>query len=701
MFRIRDLKIATKFVVSIGLLSVVVIGTISALTNYSVGALARSDAEQIAREAAYHYAGVMKGEVDIALDEARALAKVFEGTRADGRSKLSRGDANDLLKHFIENSPRFVGAYVLFEPSAYDQNDGDFVGAPGHDSSGRFIPYWTRNGKGEGVLEPLVDYDTSEYYQIPKKTQKEAAIEPYSYPIQGKDVILTSLVVPISNPDGQFVGIAGLDLSLDGLRQKTTEITIYDTGSITIYSESGIVVGSKEAGHTGKPVEQTTNNKQFIAAVKQGREFSFTRLSSTLGTNVLNYGVPIEIGDTGSQWKVVVSIPENEILAASKALFVKIVVTGFVGIAIMILPLFLLARAIARPVTEAVGVVERLSNGDLTLDIEVRSRDETGQLLSALKNMVQRLRSVMTDVQSASGQVASGSQEMSSTSEQMSQGATEQASSIEEVTSSMEQMAASIRQNADNAQQTERIAQKAAKDAEEGGHAVSQTVKAMKDIAGKISVVEEISRQTNLLALNAAIEAARAGDAGKGFAVVASEVRKLAERSQTAAAEISNLSGVSVEVAEKAGAMLAQIVPDIQKTAELVQEISASSKEQNAGADQINKAIQQLDQVIQQNASASEEMASTAEELSSQAEQLQATISFFKIDGSGRAAPRQVAKHKPAGRQVQVAHVVSTHSPSRGNGHDKSARRVTAATDRGVTIDLTGEGDSDADFERY
>jgi methyl-accepting chemotaxis protein len=254
----------------------------------------------------------------------------------------------------------------------------------------------------------------------------------------------------------------------------------------------------------------------------------------------------------------------------------------------------------------------------------------------------------------------------------------------------MEQMAANIRQNADNAMQTEKIAIKSAQDAKEGGQAVSQTVSAMKEIAGKISIIEEIARQTNLLALNAAIEAARAGEHGKGFAVVAAEVRKLAERSQHAAAEISQLSGSSVDVAEKAGAMLTRMVPDIQRTAELVQEIAAASKEQDTGAEQVNKAIQQLDQVIQQNASASEEMASTAEELSSQAEQLQQTIAFFKVDArasvnSARRLPAPTqAKSKPA-----VAHIAT-----------KPARK--AAAPMGLALEMGASKDKlDEEFERF
>jgi methyl-accepting chemotaxis protein len=287
------------------------------------------------------------------------------------------------------------------------------------------------------------------------------------------------------------------------------------------------------------------------------------------------------------------------------------------------------------------ATVDQLSEGDLNIDVKIKSDKDVMAL--SLKKMIDRLKEVVENVIAASNNVASGSEQMSSSSELMSQGANEQAASAEEASSSMEEMQSNINQNAENAQQTERIAIKSAEDAKEGGKAVIETVNAMKDIAGRISIIEEIARQTNLLALNAAIEAARAGEHGKGFAVVASEVRKLAERSQTAAAEISKLSTSSVKIAEHAGDMLNKIVPDIQKTAELVQEISAASIEQRSGAEQINNAIQQLNHVIQQNASGSEEMASTAEELASQAEQLQSTIAFFNL-GNNLTPKKAISK---------------------------------------------------------
>ncbi len=362
---------------------------------------------------------------------------------------------------------------------------------------------------------------------------------------------------------------------------------------------------------------------------------------------------------------------------------------GIIAIALSIVVAVILTRGIVLPLTAAVGVANRMSEGDLTVDVQVTSKDETGQLLDAIKNMVEKLKHVVTDVVSAADNVAAGSQELSSTAQQMSQGATEQAASAEEVSSSMEEMASSIRQNTDNALQTEKISIKSATDAKEGGKAVKETVDAMKEIATKISIIEEIARQTNLLALNAAIEAARAGEHGKGFAVVASEVRKLAERSQSAAGEISELSARSVQVAETAGDMLEKMLPDIQKTAELVQEITASSKEQDTGAEQINKAIQQLDQVIQQNASASEEMASTSEELSSQAEQLKDAIAFFKLDLTGR--PQQTTQRKPT-KKLQIAHATTV----------KTSTPAKSTPSGGVNLDLSHGGDHlDDEFEKF
>jgi len=364
---------------------------------------------------------------------------------------------------------------------------------------------------------------------------------------------------------------------------------------------------------------------------------------------------------------------------------------------------YILFRFLAiKPIGRLSAVVERIAGGDLSQTVESGSGDEVGMLFRSIAGMVNKLNTVVADVKTAADNVASGSRQLSSSSETMSQGTTEQAASAEEASSSIEEMNATIRQNADNAMTTEKIALKSSNDASESGIAVAEAVKAMKDIAGKITIIEEIARQTNLLALNAAIEAARAGEHGKGFAVVAAEVRKLAERSQVAAAEISKLSASSVEVAERAGAMLTKLVPDIRQTSELVQEITASSKEQSANAEQINNAIQQLNRVIQQNAGAAEEMASTAEELSSQAEMQLSTMTFFKVAKGSEDAPRREIReiHRPIPSHRPLVASVREHAPVRpsllNDARTRSAHLPPKPNSSASTVDSR-----DGDFERF
>ncbi|GFM31734.1 HAMP domain-containing methyl-accepting chemotaxis protein [Desulfovibrio subterraneus] len=366
-----------------------------------------------------------------------------------------------------------------------------------------------------------------------------------------------------------------------------------------------------------------------------------------------------------------------------------IITAGSAAVILGLFIAFILTRNVMRQIgcdpSEIAEISDQLAGGNMAIAF----RGNAVGVYASMKTMVSKLSTIVSDVTAAAENVASGSEELSASSQSLSQGATEQAASIEEVSSSMEEMSSNISLNAENARQTESLATQAALDAQEGGNAVAKTVEAMKHIAEKISIVEEIARQTNLLALNAAIEAARAGEHGKGFAVVAAEVRKLAERSGTAAAEISELSSSSVEVAERAGTMLMKLVPDIKKTADLVQEIASASNEQNAGAEQINKAIQQLDQVVQQNASASEEMSSTSEELASQASQLQESMGFFRISDASLGNRRQV-------KAVTSRSAIPKSKPAKQLA---APRKTEAPKDTGEGFSLAME-DDDA-FERF
>jgi methyl-accepting chemotaxis protein len=409
---------------------------------------------------------------------------------------------------------------------------------------------------------------------------------------------------------------------------------------------------------------------------------------------------------------------------------------------VVIIPIFyFISRSIVQPLLKGVTFVDAVAGGDLTVRVPEKRKDEIGQLLDAMGRMADQVRSVVLDVKrvaagvnESASQVTAMSQQLSSSAEELSQGSSEQAAASEQASSSMEEMSANIRQNADNSSHTEKIAFKSSEDAQEGAQAVNDTVVAMRDISEKITIIEEIARQTDLLALNAAVEAARAGEHGKGFAVVAAEVRKLAERSQVAAGEINRLSVSSVQVAEKAGEMLNKIVPDIQKTAELVQEISLASQEQNSGAEQINKALSQLDEVTQQTAQSSEELAATSEELSSSAlqlsnvhvKQLHDAIAYFKTEESRKDRRRSyettqsrsdtdemIEKMRPedANLMRSLLEKYRGHKESRRQGEkpekteDRSHKepRKHRSGGEGVDIHMTPDrtGPDDADFEKY
>ncbi|GMB82065.1 methyl-accepting chemotaxis protein [Shinella zoogloeoides] len=457
-------------------------------------------------------------------------------------------------------------------------------------------------------------------------------------------------------------------------------------------TEQGKVMWDKLSAFT---TDFRRNDDRIRALALAGDMDGATRISNTDARAVTNeidklLGEVVKLEES--------RLDEAELGAQAQYESTRTVMIAAAAIAVLIAALAAtwIVLSINRGLGRAASAVQAVADGDLTRFADITTKDEIGDMLGHVNTMIERLRGVVADALSASENVSSGSQELSSSSEQLSQGATEQASSAEEASASMEEMAANIKQNADNAAQTEKIARQSAKDAEASGEAVGRAVGAMRTIAEKISIVQEIARQTDLLALNAAVEAARAGEHGKGFAVVASEVRKLAERSQAAAAEISTLSGQTVSVATEAGDMLNRLVPDIRKTAELVSEISAACREQDIGASQINEAIQQLDKVTQQNAGASEEMSGTSEELAAQAEELQTSIAFFRVDGA-RKEPNHADRLRATAAKMAAP---AAKRPAASPAHRPAPASAKAARGNGFSLDMSmgGPDADDADF---
>ena len=377
---------------------------------------------------------------------------------------------------------------------------------------------------------------------------------------------------------------------------------------------------------------------------------------------------------TNRHSEVLVPLVEQIAKTTTTAILIVSVIAIFVSIIVTLV----ISRGITKPIQDLVSVVETISSGDLTKALTVDRNDEIGRLLAAMARMTGKLNEMIGEVRMGASSVSTAATQVASSAGSVSQGTSEQAAAVEQVTSSMEEMNASITQNADNSRKMEQMARKGAQDATQSGQAVLEAVSAMKSIAEKIAVIEEIAYQTNMLALNAAIEAARAGEHGRGFAVVAGEVRNLAERCRTAAQEIGGLAASNVQIAERSGGLLNELVPAIQKTADLVQEVAATSGEQAAGVSQINRAIGQVGLVTQRNAAGAEELSSTAEELASQAEALQDMISFFRVSALGdhRSAKKQ-KQAKPHFTKHEEDSSISTQAMAKTNGeHAESFARI-------------------------
>jgi methyl-accepting chemotaxis protein len=630
----KSQKLSSKvgWVASLGVSITVVLLILYSFNKFRENSL--NDAIRIVQATAKDYSKEVKSTFELPLFEARAVALSLSSVGDYSNPvKLTREDAEAMASNVLLSDDSFLGFTLAWEPDAFGGKDEEYKTSPKSDTSGRFISYLTKDSKGRVVIEPLIDYETEEkgpWYWIPKNTGKEMLNGPVLYPVQGKDVLMLSFMSPIKRNDDSFLGVTGIDIAIDFLQDLVGKKKLFDGKAIiSIISNSGIY-----AAHTG---EKSWLGKKVVDVNPQSRKSENTAKDTNtykIENRTLEITEPIYIGTDPDPWHVNISVPLSVIMKESNNVLLRMIWIGVILTVISIASITYLIRRSLLPVRAITENVGQISAGNLNIEIDptfLNRKDEIGTLAKTFHDFVIQLKETILSIQQGADQITSASQQISNASMQLSESASEQASSVEEVSSVMEEISSSIQQNRDNAILTEKSSKNANNGINTAATGAKKAVEANETILGKIGVINDIAFQTNILALNAAVEAARAGEYGKGFAVVASEVRKLAEKSKNAAAEILTLTNESYDLTSGTGKIMLETLPKVENTSRLVQEIASSCIEQYNGVEQVNNAIQQLNGVTLQNAASSEQLATNAEELMGQAEHLKELMRFFKI----------------------------------------------------------------------